>query len=189
MVKNRPTIALFGGSFDPPHRGHQAIVDAISSFEDIDKLIVMPAFLNPFKEHTLAPAQQRLAWCKKVFHTDKVTVSDFEISQERAVYTIETLEMLEKQYHAKYLVIGADNLAQLRQWKAFDEINSRITWVVVARGSDSLDCHLLKQCKQLAVEIPISSTEIRNGHYLEQVDSRIRAEVAQRLQQKENHDN
>ena len=43
------TIALFGGSFDPPHIGHEAVVKALKDFKEIDKIIIMPTFLNPFK--------------------------------------------------------------------------------------------------------------------------------------------
>ncbi|HHE07967.1 MAG TPA: ribosome silencing factor RsfS, partial [Chlorobaculum parvum] len=42
-------VAIFGGSFDPPHMGHQGIVQRAVEVLDIDKLIVLPAFLNPFK--------------------------------------------------------------------------------------------------------------------------------------------
>ncbi len=189
MVKNKPTIALFGGSFDPPHRGHQAIVKRVSTFEDIDRLIVMPTFLNPFKQSTLASAKQRLTWCRKVFNIDRVSVSDFEITQGRAVYTIETLEVLSKIYDIKYVVIGSDNLTQIQQWKSFEKINAWITWIVFSRGSDPVNCHALKKCKQLTLEIPVSSTHIRNGQYLEQIDPTIRTEVQQLLQQKENNDN
>jgi nicotinate-nucleotide adenylyltransferase len=189
LVKNRPTIALFGGSFDPPHRGHQAIVENLSSFEDIDRVIVMPAFLNPFKQSTLASAKQRLGWCNRVFAGDKVAVSDFEVSQERAVYTIETLKALSETYDIKYLVIGSDNIAQIQQWKSFDEIDRQITWVVFSRGSTPVNCHALSACKALTLEMPISSTEIRTGLHPEQLDPKIRTEVQQLLQQKETHDN
>jgi len=188
LVKNKPTIALFGGSFDPPHRGHQGIVKIVSTFEDIDRLVVMPAFLSPFKQSTLASAKQRLIWCKKVFNIDRVTVSDFEIRQGRAVYTIETLEVLSKMYDIKYLVIGSDNLTQIQQWSSFEEINKRIIWIVFTRGENPVNCHILKQCKQFTLAMPVSSTEIREGQHTEQLDPAIRTEVQQLLQQKENHD-
>lgn len=177
MVKYRPTVALFGGSFDPPHKGHQAIVQKVASLDDIDSVIIMPAFLNPFKTATLASAQKRLAWCKEVCHGDKVIVSDFEISQHRPVYTIETLKALEKDYEVKYLVIGADNLAEIIKWKQFDEINARITWLVFTRDEAYPDCRPLRYCRVVALHIPTSSTAIRNGKDLDHIDSSIFDEV------------
>ena len=54
--QSKPTVAIFGGSFDPPHKGHQRIVEKATEVLDIDKLIVVPAYLNPFKTSSLANA-------------------------------------------------------------------------------------------------------------------------------------
>jgi len=185
LVKQRPTVALFGGSFDPPHKGHQAIVQKVASLDDIDSVIVIPAFLSPFKTAALASAQKRLAWCKKVCHGDKVIVSDFEISQHRPVYTIETLEALEEVYEVKYLVIGADNLAEITKWKRFDEINARIIWLVFTRDETHPDCHQLRDCRIVALEIPSSSTAIRKGKMLDHLDRSILDEVTHMIQKQE----
>ena len=78
------TIALFGGSFDPPHIGHEAIVKALIKFKDIDKIVVMPTFLNPFKSHFYAPAALRLEWLREIFREYKnVEISDYEVLQKR----------------------------------------------------------------------------------------------------------
>ena len=62
MVKNdKQVVAMFGGSFDPPHLGHQRIVEkAIKSLE-IDILLVVPAYLNPFKISSLANASAHVS--------------------------------------------------------------------------------------------------------------------------------
>jgi len=177
LVKHRPTVALFGGSFDPPYKGHQTIVKQVAMMDDIEKVIVMPAFLNPLKKASLASASTRLEWCKRVCDDPRIIVSDFEISQGRAVYTIETVEALQKAYTVKYLVIGSDNLAQIETWHRFDQLNEMITWLVFTRGKERPDCHKLKHYTLLPLDMPISSTEIRNGGTLEHVDRRILNEV------------
>jgi nicotinate-nucleotide adenylyltransferase len=53
-------VAIFGGSFDPPHKGHQNIVQRALETLEIDKLIILPAYLNPFKQNSLASAKQFL---------------------------------------------------------------------------------------------------------------------------------
>jgi len=188
LVKNRPTVALFGGSFDPPHKGHQAIVKHLSALKDIDNIIVMPAFLNPFKKETLADASTRLAWCRKIFDDPRVIVSDHEISQGRPVYTIETMEALQKHYVVKYLVIGADNLATIEKWRGFATLNEKVTWLVFTREGVNPACHKLKKCQLLPLEIPVSSTKIRSGTQLEEVDERILHEVKDIMLYKDNHD-
>jgi len=178
LVKHKPVAALFGGSFDPPHKGHQSIVQKVASLDDIDYVIVMPAFLNPFKTATLASAEKRLTWCKKVCRGEKVIVSNFEVSMHRPVYTIETLKALQDDYEIRYLVIGSDNLAKITEWQQFKQINARITWLVFTRDGADPDCHLLRSYKVIALQIPASSTAIRNNRGLDQLDDSILDEVA-----------
>ena len=60
-------IALFGGSFDPPHTGHEKIVRSVLANLNIDLLVIMPTFLNPFKEKFSAPPNLRLKWVEKLW--------------------------------------------------------------------------------------------------------------------------
>ena len=92
-------IALFGGSFDPPHAGHAAAVKAILSSLKPDLLIIMPSFLNPFKKSFSAPPQLRLRWCRALWSdAPYVKVSDYEISQNRPVPTIQSVKFLLEKY-------------------------------------------------------------------------------------------
>nr|WP_314442509.1 ribosome silencing factor [uncultured Campylobacter sp.] len=92
-------IALFGGSFDPPHAGHDAAVKAILSSLKPDLLVIMPSFLNPFKKSFSAPPQLRLRWCRALWSdTPRVEVSDYEISQNVPVPTIQSVKFLLEKY-------------------------------------------------------------------------------------------
>ena len=94
-------IALFGGSFDPPHAGHDAAVKAILSSLKPDLLVIMPSFLNPFKKSFSAPPQLRLRWCRALWSdTPHVEVSDYEILQNRSVPTIQSVKFLLEKYRA-----------------------------------------------------------------------------------------
>ncbi|WP_298977243.1 ribosome silencing factor [uncultured Campylobacter sp.] len=94
-------IALFGGSFDPPHAGHDAAVKAILSGLKPDLLVIMPSFLNPFKKSFSAPPQLRLRWCRALWSdAPHVEVSDYEISQNRPVPTIQSVKFLLEKYGA-----------------------------------------------------------------------------------------
>ena len=88
-------IALFGGSFDPPHAGHAAAVKAILSSLKPDLLVIMPSFLNPFKKSFSAPPQLRLRWCRALWSdAPHVEVSDYEILQNVPVPTIQSVKFL-----------------------------------------------------------------------------------------------
>ena len=178
-------IAIFGGSFDPPHKGHQNIVQRALETLDIDKLIIVPAFLNPFKQSSLASPEQREAWCRRLFDgIAGVEVSNYEINKGRPVYTSESLKHFQKQYDVRYLIIGSDNLASITQWHAFDWINTVITWVIAEREIHPMHTGMLRSWIPLKVDLPISSTEIRESGYLDRVDGRIREEVRTLLNKK-----
>ncbi len=152
------TIALFGGTFDPPHLGHLSIVNAALSSLDIDKVIVMPAYLNPFKSKVCAPPELRLKWLKKIFSTyTNVEVDDFEIKCKRKVPSLETVQHLKKRYKHIYLIIGADNLKSLDKWYGYKELKELVTFVIASRD----DIEIPQEYLLLHVDEPISSTNLR----------------------------
>jgi len=155
--------AIFGGSFDPVHLGHVEIVKKAFENLDIGRLIIMPNYLNPLKHSFSAPPKLRLKWLKSVFKDfDNVEISDFEISKNRPVYSIETVEY----FKPDYFIIGSDNLHTLDKWHRIDEILKHTEFVVAKRGS--VDKNLLSKYnikKVLDVDIPVSSTQIRNCRF------------------------
>ena len=176
-------IAIFGGSFDPPHKGHQEIVKRAVDILDIDKLLIVPAFLNPFKSSTLTSPQQRLRWCHSIFDTvESVEICDYEIDMQRAVYSSETIEYLNGLYRVEYMIIGADNLSSIERWHRFDWIDSQITWVVAKRSNIKIDRDILTHSIVLNVDEDISSTSIRESRDLSMVDEKIKLEVKNLLQ-------
>jgi len=154
-------VALFGGSFDPPHIGHQTIVKKVLNLEIVDRVVIMPTFLNPFKSSSHTTADMRLKWCRDICSEPDVIISDYEIEQNRAVYTIESINYLKEQYEIKYLVIGSDNLAHIEKWREFETINSTITWIVVSRSGYESGYEKLRDYITIEMDIPISSSQIR----------------------------
>lgn len=117
-------IALFGGSFDPPHAGHDAAVKAILSSLKPDLLVIMPSFLNPFKKSFSAPPQLRLRWCRALWSdAPHVEVSDYEISQNVPVPTIQSVKFLLEKYgiHDK---ITSETAATASETRSADKIPS-----------------------------------------------------------------
>jgi len=150
--------ALFGGSFDPPHIGHIAIVEQLKNLDFIDTIVVMPTYLNPFKKRFVAPAELRLKWLQKIFANDpKVIVSDFEVRQKRQVPTIESVSELLKKFEKLYVVIGSDNLASLHKWHRFDELAKMAEFIVITRGDEHPKTHY----KTIKIDVPVSSTQLR----------------------------
>ena len=151
-------LALYGGSFDPPHAGHVAVVLKALEVLPIDKLLIVPAWRNPFKPSVIAEGTVRYGWLKTIFSSlEKVEISDFEIMLDRSVFTIETVEHFAPLYDEIYLIIGADNLESLEKWHRYEELNRRVTWVVASRDGIAIPENMM----HLAVDVPICSTDIR----------------------------
>ncbi|MCH9740681.1 MAG: nicotinate (nicotinamide) nucleotide adenylyltransferase [Epsilonproteobacteria bacterium] len=176
MFKDKQeTIALFGGSFDPPHIGHFTVVNGAIKMLNVDKVIIVPAFLNPFKTSSLATPEKRLNWTKEIFkNLPKVKVDDYEIKQGKATPTAKTVEHFQKEYHVKYLIIGADNLASLNKWYNFEWLNRQITWVIATRAGHEYDTSILRSFEFLDIEVDISSTQIRQEQSLEEIENHIK---------------
>jgi nicotinate-nucleotide adenylyltransferase len=162
------TIALFGGSFDPLHDGHKAIVKALLKMDEINKVVIMPTFLNPFKSKSHTPATLRLKALDEYFKKFKnVEVSDFEVLQKKKVPTIESVKYLLKKYKKIYLVIGADNLATLDRWQNYDELKKLVTFIVASRDSINIP----KEYITLDINVDISSTQLRRKQMQERIEN------------------
>ena len=152
------TVALYGGSFDPPHIGHEAVVKSLKKLDFIDEIIIMPTYLNPFKRSFFAPPELRLKWLKNIFSSYKnVTVSSYEVDKQREVPTVETIKYLKKRYANIYLVIGADNLKSLHKWQDYEELKRLVHFIIAKRDNIRVSDDFIK----LNVNETISSSELR----------------------------
>jgi len=167
-----PKIALFGGSFDPPHLGHLEVARRAIEEVKLDKLIILPAYQNPLKKGSSAPSELRFKWCKRVFtQLPQVEVSRWEIDRGRVTYSYEAIDHFLQQEGVPYLyfILGADNLLQLEKWKNIDKILPKIGLIVATRGELGEEFHRALEkypvSHLIKVDIPISSTQIRRGDF------------------------
>jgi nicotinate-nucleotide adenylyltransferase len=167
--------ALFGGSFDPPHIGHKEIVKKVLKLPDIDRVVVVPTYLNPFKKSFDFSPKERFELVELTFSDiENVIISDYEIKRDRAVFTAETLEALKNRYSIKTIVIGADNLKSIESWKNFHRINSEFDWIIATRDKFPLEnLDKLNRFRVIKIDIPASSTKIRESKSFEYVDKKI----------------
>ena len=122
-------IAIFGGSFDPIHVAHVTVVEEALKKLNIDLLIVIPTYLNPFKSSFYLNPETRFELLKKVFKEfEKVQVCDYEINQQKISYSIDTVNYLKNLYNPSkiYLIIGEDNLKTLDKWHEIEKLKEGI---------------------------------------------------------------
>lgn len=116
--------AVFGGTFNPPHIGHRAMLEGISKLSEISKILIMPAKTPPHKSGDIVSPEHRVNMCRIAFDgVAKAEVSLDELSLEGKNYTLKTLEYLkEKGVLNPVLVIGADSLVNFHKWYCYEKI-------------------------------------------------------------------
>jgi nicotinate-nucleotide adenylyltransferase len=132
-------VALFGGSFDPPHHGHIAIATAAADVFDLDSVLFAPVGHQPLKpEGAPAPFADRLAMVELACGSDpRFAVSDLDSPRPDGApnYTVETLATLQKSMPDARLfnLVGADSFLDLPRWHEPERLLDLAEWIVVSR--------------------------------------------------------
>lgn len=141
-MKEKKLIAVFGGSFNPPLNSHFSIAEQIiNEYENIEKVIFMPVN-SKYQKPGLLENEHRYNMLKLVCDKNSnFLVSDIEIKNDRQLYTIETLELLQKEYPDNIIcfIIGTDNLKIFSKWWSAKELVSKFKILVVERDEDNME--------------------------------------------------
>ena len=106
-------IGIYGGAFNPVHKGHIKLAEEVKTKADLDKIIIMPSGLSPHKSSgSLIDSSHRLQMCKLAFEGEDYIISDLEIKREGKSYTVDTVTELKEIYpdDELYLIMGSDML-------------------------------------------------------------------------------
>ena len=149
-----PEIALFGGSFDPPHIGHLLAASYVLATEPIDELWLVPVERHPFAKPLVGSYDHRVELCERLaaqLPRTRVSRAEQESGQGR---TVDLLEWLHRKHPQTRwaLMVGTDLDAEKPQWKRFDRVEQLARIITVRRGGYG----------EGGVAIPeISSTQVR----------------------------
>ena len=125
-------IGIYGGTFNPPHLGHQAAAETAVKVLGLDKLILIPAAVPPHKqlpEHTpdnRHRVEMTLKMADAMNMPGVVEVSDMEMKREGKSYTSDTLRIIKERYPDAelWLLMGTDMFLTFQTWHAPEEILS-----------------------------------------------------------------
>lgn len=119
-------IGLFGGSFNPIHKGHIALAEAALEKCSLDEVWLMVSPLNPLKQNQeLLADDLRFNLCQKALQgVQGVKACDYEMHLSKPSYTWNTLQHLSNDFpeHRFTLLIGGDNWAHFEQWRHWKDI-------------------------------------------------------------------
>ncbi len=151
-------IAFYGGSFDPPHRGHLAIADALLEQFKLDEFVFIPAFHAPHKlKKQPTSAYDRYAMLCLITAADpKISVSKMEIEMPERPYSVETLSRLKTEMpdDEVFFVMGADSWMDITTWREWEKVLSMTNHIVVTRpGSEVGIGHVTDEARSRIVDL------------------------------------
>ena len=170
-------IAIYGGTFNPPHRGHVESLQAVYEQAKPDRVLVIPASIPPHKELAAGSpdAEERLELTRLAFkELPYAEVTDMELTRTGKSYTSDTVaELLRKYPDAELmLAMGTDMFLSFETWHEYRYLIDNVTMLVFARREGE-DEKIFKYGEYLESKygakinyimhdpLPISSSEIR----------------------------
>ena len=133
MIKR---LGIFGGAFDPVHKGHTQSLKYISDLNIIDEIQVVPNYASPHNKDIQTNEKHRLKMLEIAFKEIKnIKLNDIELKNKTKSYTYETLKSLKDIHPEKHLslIIGLDSLYSFTTWKNWESILSLCSLLVLER--------------------------------------------------------
>ena len=157
-------IGIFGGSFDPVHRGHLELAGLAQEALGLDEVRFVPCQISPHKTGSLVTAGRHRCEMLRLATAGIpwAVVDDREIRQEGPSYSVLTAEALAAEFPAArmFWIMGGDQWESLLRWKSPEKLAALVEFIVLARGErpaarDPFRLHVV------AGAHPASATEIR----------------------------
>lgn len=132
-------IGIFGGTFNPPHKGHERMIEQLTEELELDKVLIIPNKIPTHKRcEDLADNEDRLNMCRMAFKNPKYEISTMEMDRASDSYTIYTVDELLEKYPGDelYLIIGSDMFLMFHKWYKHKELLEKCTVCVASRDSE-----------------------------------------------------
>lgn len=136
---NNKRIALYGGSFSPPHLGHASVIEAISRLFPCDEIWVMPSADRHDKKVT-ASGKHRIKMLELMINeifpspTTSIVVSDLELNMNKPTVTYETMLALKEKYpgYQFHFVLGSENFDVIEtKWVKGKKLFREASFIVI----------------------------------------------------------
>ena len=128
-------IFFYGGTFDPPHKGHESIVNHLLPL--CDKFVLFPTVQSPLKNASpKADINHRINMLKILFNKKKIEIDYFDSDKKKKNYTYLTISYLKKKYldSSLTMIIGKDQLINLSNWKNYKSIIDNVNIICFNRN-------------------------------------------------------
>ena len=159
-------IAIYGGTFDPIHKGHLHVIEQIILRGIADRILLIPAGQPLLRDaQPVASGAERRAMCIQALNdlpadiSKQVEVNPIEILRSGPSYAIDTVDAVAQTYPDDeiLMIVGTDAFAKIEQWHRSKELQDKVDFIVIDRpefpGAPTIDIGALD----------ISATQIRAG--------------------------
>ncbi len=140
MTATPNKIALFGGSFDPVHKGHTRLLETALTELDLDLAYMIPCKQSPHKANApQASDQHRLEMCQlSIAHLSKVKVSSYELDSTESSYAWKTVAHFQELYPntTLYWILGTDQWTVIDTWAEPEFLRDNLHFIVLERQSE-----------------------------------------------------
>ena len=164
-------VGIYGGTFDPIHRGHLHVITQLFKRDLIDQLLLIPAGQPLLRScEPTASGEQRRKMCELAVSTlpeeikNKVRVNPIEILRAGPSYAIDTVEALSRTFPDDqiYLIVGADAFSKMDQWHRAQDLQKMVSVICINRPGypatgidiDALDAAATTIRQGLSADVP-----------------------------------
>jgi nicotinate-nucleotide adenylyltransferase len=130
-------IGIFGGTFDPVHRGHLRAAEAVRRRFALDRVLFVPANIPPHKKRgAAAPARDRVAMVELAMRGRRgLVVSPVEVEAGGTSYSIRTIRRMRAAYPRArlFFILGADAFCEIETWKSWRRVLAECVFIVITR--------------------------------------------------------
>ena len=138
-------LAVFGGLFDPVHKGHVSAALFALEFLSVQRLKMIPCHLPNHKVVPTTQAEHRLAMLNLATASyPQIEIDPIELQRDRVSYSVDTLTELKKRHSTLIFVLGVDSFNSLPQWLDWQKILELSHLLVLPRHGSTLSDETLR---------------------------------------------
>src|SRR5258708_1333778 len=161
-----PRAAIYGGTFDPVHKGHIKVARKVLELFDLEEVLFVPACLPPHKS-AISSAFHRFAMLALATEQDaRLRISTIELDEPARPYAVDTVERMQKAMGAGrqlFFMIGADSWSEITTWHEWQRLLRMCDVIVVTRPGYELSGKIPRGAAQVVDVRGITQPEIQGA--------------------------